>query len=114
NLSRNMGGDIGIAFVTTFAARRFSFHQNRLVTHLAATRPSVFARLHGMEQRFIAQGSSASTAARQALGALYGTVLRQAQSLAFLDAIWILAVVTGLMVPLIFLMKAPPKGSHAP
>ena len=33
NLARNMGGDIGIAFVTTMAARRTQFHQARLTDH---------------------------------------------------------------------------------
>src|SRR2546430_17072782 len=34
NLSRNMGGDIGIALVTTLIARRSQFHQARLGEHV--------------------------------------------------------------------------------
>ena len=113
NLARNMGGDIGIAFVTTLVARRASFHQNRLATHLTG-RHEVTDRLKGLAQALVAHGSSGPTATKQAFGAIYQRLLQQAQSLAFLDAIWILAVISGLMVPLIFLMKAPPKGHHAP
>ena len=45
NLSRNLGGDIGIAFVTTLIARRTVFHRERLLSHLEQTRPEVNDRL---------------------------------------------------------------------
>ena len=34
NLLRNIGGSVGVAFVTTILARRAQFHQARLVEHL--------------------------------------------------------------------------------
>jgi len=35
NLSRNIGGSVGISFVTTMLARRAQVHQSVLVTHLS-------------------------------------------------------------------------------
>ena len=42
NLLRNMGGAVGIAFVTTLLARRSQFHQARLVDHLTVFDPALF------------------------------------------------------------------------
>src|SRR6202046_5805895 len=39
NLFRNQGGSVGIAFVTTFLARRTQYHQAILVEHATATAP---------------------------------------------------------------------------
>jgi DHA2 family multidrug resistance protein len=109
NLSRNIGADIGIAFLTTFVARRAVLHQNRLATQLAETNPAVSERLNQVASALMARGASSVQAARQAMGALYRTLLEQSLSLAYLDAIWIFAFITAFMIPLIFLMKRPPK-----
>ena len=45
NLSRNMGGDIGIALVTTLLARRSQLHQARLVEHLYPENPAFIHRI---------------------------------------------------------------------
>ena len=47
NLSRNMGGDIGIAFVTTLIARRSQTHQANLSAHTTRVQPAV----HGEARR---------------------------------------------------------------
>jgi DHA2 family multidrug resistance protein len=114
NLSRNIGGDIGIAFITTFVARRAILHQNRLATHLSDVNPAVNDRLSLIGSSFLARGASSVDAARQAMGALYRTLVTESLSLAYLDAIWIFGVVAALMIPLIFIMKRPPRGVAAP
>ena len=114
NLSRNVGGDIGIALVTTLIVRRMQFHQNRLVSHLPETSPLVSDRLNGLTQRFIAAGAAPVQAAKLASASLYGAVLKQAATLSYLDAIWVFAVVCAAMAPLVFLMKRPPQGGKAP
>jgi DHA2 family multidrug resistance protein len=113
NLSRNVGGSIGIAFVTTLIARRSVLHQNRLVSHLAETNPGVADRLALIAHGIAAQGSSTFVASQRALGALIRIVWQQAQTLAYLDTIWIFAAAAACMVPLIFLMRRP-SGDAAP
>jgi DHA2 family multidrug resistance protein len=116
NLARNMGGDIGIAFVTTFVARRAVLHQNQIVTHLYTTNPGVSQRLSGIAKGLVSGGMEPFVATQRAMGGLFRTVFLQAQTLAFLDAIWFFGLVVACMVPLIFLMQRParraPAGAH--
>jgi MFS transporter, DHA2 family, multidrug resistance protein len=105
NLSRNMGGDIGIAAVTTLIARRSQFHQNVLISRTSNFDPSFSARVEGIARNFERAGASAVDAAHKALQVVYLQVQQQAATLAFLDAIKMLAVATGLMIPLLFLTQ---------
>jgi DHA2 family multidrug resistance protein len=109
NLSRNMGGDIGIAFVTTLIARRSQLHQARLAEAVTPGSESVLGRLSAIARALEHAGSSTADATRQASGAVYRELVRQAQTLAYLDAFYLLAWFSLAMVPLVFLTR-PVKG----
>ena len=113
NLARNIGGSVGISFVTTILARRAQFHQAVLVTHLTPQGPGYLSSLQGMAQTLASRGSNILDATQRAYGLLYGTVSRQAAILAYIDNFWLLAVVCLAVAPLVFLMKKPPKGAAA-
>ncbi|HVY41068.1 MAG TPA: DHA2 family efflux MFS transporter permease subunit [Polyangia bacterium] len=114
NLSRNMGGDIGIAFVTTLIARRQQFHQSILVARSSNYDTTFASRVAGMAATFERAGASTVEATKKAMALLYFQVQRQASTLAFLDALKALAIATGLMVPLLFLtQRARPGGAPA-
>jgi DHA2 family multidrug resistance protein len=113
NLLRNMGGSVGIAFVTTYLARRTQFHQARLVEHLSPFDPAYA----------LAKGKAAAALAAQGLpaagadGMIYGQLLRQARMLAFNDTFTITAVLLVSVLALVFLMQraeapARPGGAH--
>ena len=116
NLSRNMGGDIGIAFVTAMVARRSQMHQSILVQHETLYDPAFRDHFNGLKNAMIHAGAAAPLAERRAYGALYGDVLRQAATLSYMDAVWLLAIVCGAMVPLVMLTKrnrgGMPAGAH--
>ena len=103
NLSRNMGGDIGIAFVTTLIGIRAQAHQANLASHATAYDPAYEARLHAIAHSLEHVGSTSFEAARQATGAMYRQLVQQATQLAYLDAFATLAAATALMVPLVWL-----------
>jgi len=103
NLSRNMGGDIGIAFVTTLIGIRAQAHQANLASHATAYDPAYEARLHSIAHSLEHVGSTSFEAARQATGAMYRQLVQQATQLAYLDAFATLAAATALMVPLVWL-----------
>jgi len=84
NLFRNMGGDVGIAFVATAIQRRSQRHQSELTEHVLSG-GSLDARLHGISQLFQHHGIAAHTADKMALGTIYGQVIKQAQTLAYTD-----------------------------
>jgi MFS transporter, DHA2 family, multidrug resistance protein len=112
NLARNMGGDIGIAFVTTVIARRSQFHQARLVAHVVPS-GALTARLEGMARSLEALGVGAAQATRMAYGQLYGQVIRQAQTLAYLDVLFLLSVFTAIMVPAVLMTRRVKPGAAA-
>jgi DHA2 family multidrug resistance protein len=114
NLSRNMGGDIGIAFVTTLIARRSQVHQAQLAAHTTAFDAEYQARVAAIARAMEHAGSTSIDAARQATGAMYRQLLQQSTQLAYLDALWILGVGAALMVPILWLTKRPgPMGAPA-
>lgn len=114
NLSRNVGGDIGIALVITLIFRRAQFHQNRLVSHVTQTNVLFGERFRRMVGALESSGASPPQASRQAMRGLYGMVQQQAATLAYLDAIHVFALICLCMAPLVFLMKKPAKDGAAP
>ena len=108
NLSRNMGGDIGIAFVTTFIARRAQFHQANLSSHTTAYDPSFQAQLDGLARALEHAGSTSAEALKQATAMAYRQLVVQSTQLAYLDALFVLGVAAAVMVPLVWLTKRPP------
>ena len=113
NLSRNMGGDIGIALVTTLIARRTQFHHARLVEHIDPGNQTLIARLNGIAQALQHAGASSVQSLKQAYAAVYRQLMQQAQTLAYLDALFVLACFAGLMVPLVLMTRRAQGGPAA-
>jgi DHA2 family multidrug resistance protein len=114
NLSRNLGGDIGIAFVTTLIARRSQTHQARLSAGTTAYDAGYQAKVGAIARSLEHAGSTSMEAARRATGAMYRQLVQQATQLAYLDALWVLGLGTAMMVPVLWLTKRPgPMGAPA-
>jgi DHA2 family multidrug resistance protein len=111
NLARNIGGSVGISFVTTMLARRSQFHQSVLVAHASAFDPGFREAAHRAGQMLLQSGSIGGI--QQAYGQLYGAIIRQAWMMSYLDNFWLLGVAAALLIPLSFLMKRPPRGTVA-
>ena len=105
NLTRNIGGSLGIAIMTTFLARRAQFHQARLVENVTAGDLETRELLTGMRTWFFAHGYSALDAQKKAMAALYGLVQRHATMLAFVEAFWVMAVMFGALLPFLLLLR---------
>jgi DHA2 family multidrug resistance protein len=114
NLARNIGGSVGISFVTTMLARRAQVHQSNLTARLNSGNGQFQAAITNTTHLLIAHGSSPSEAARQAYGIIAFNLNRQATMLAYVDNFWILGVAVAAMIPFVFLMKkVKPGGSIA-
>jgi DHA2 family multidrug resistance protein len=113
NLLRNIGGSFGIATVETLLTRLEQVHTNVLGAHVNAYNQPTRSLLHGLAGRMTATGSDAATAGRQALGAVFGFVERQASMLSFVDVYRMLAIIFLVIVPLVLLMKRPAAGPKA-
>jgi len=112
NLSRNMGGDIGIALVTTLIARRSQFHQSRLVEHVVPS-GDLNGRLAAIAQHLQQLGVGAVDSTKMAYGQIYREVIRQAQTLAYIDVLVVLAIFTAIMVPAVLLTRRARPGAAA-
>src|SRR5271166_4551730 len=116
NLARNIGGSVGISFVTTGLARRAQVHQARLTEHLSAANPQFQSRLHGLAGVFSGSGpgSGGRSAQQHAYAMLQANVVRQSTMMAYIDNFWVLGVVIFCLIPFVFLIKkAKPAGEIA-
>ena len=113
NLSRNLGGSIGISMVTTFLARRAQVHQNYLVAHVSRFDLSTQRILSSTQAAMMHAGHSAFDASHMAYGRLYGMVSREASTLAYVDTIRGFGYAAALMVPCVFLLRRPKPGAAA-
>jgi DHA2 family multidrug resistance protein len=109
NLARNVGGSVGISFVTTGLSRRAQVHQVQLVGNLNAANPQFQARLHGLTGLFsgggAGPGSGPGTAIQHAYAMLQANVTRQATMLAYIDNFWVLGIAIACLIPCVFLIK---------
>ncbi|HWX25225.1 MAG TPA: DHA2 family efflux MFS transporter permease subunit, partial [Vicinamibacteria bacterium] len=107
NLMRNIGGSVGIAFVTTMLARHTQTLTSTMGSRVSLYDPATRRTLDAMRNGFIATGSDPQTALQRAQAALFGMVQQQAAMLAFVQVFRFLGIVFVLMLPLILIMKSP-------
>jgi DHA2 family multidrug resistance protein len=110
NLSRNMGGDIGIALVTTLLARRSQVHQATLVAHADPYSVAFDARVKGVSAALVRAGNGAADATHKALAVVYRQLFREAMTLAYIDVLYIMGIFTVSMLPLLLLLKKNTPG----
>ncbi|MCL2777869.1 MAG: DHA2 family efflux MFS transporter permease subunit [Polyangiaceae bacterium] len=110
NLTRQFGGSIGVALLTTILDNRQMFHRSVLVEHLSITDPAVQQRIATLTGGFVTKGFDLDTAKRMALAVLDGSVQLQAAVLGFNDTFWITAALIVLTLPFVALLGKPPKG----
>jgi DHA2 family multidrug resistance protein len=114
NLSRNLGGSIGIALLTTFLARRTQYHRSILVDHIAGGNHQYEATAAHMAQHMATMlGGSTRQAMQLAQAQIDMMVNRQAAMLSYIDDFMLLAILFAGVIPFIFLMKKPPS-VHGP
>ncbi len=109
-MMRQLGGSFGVASITTFMARRHELYRSNLVSKLDTNSPLVQDRVHGMQQGFIAKGSSPEVALKQAYMALEGMVYKQASVLSYMDVFLYLGILFLLCIPFILFVKEKKGG----
>jgi MFS transporter, DHA2 family, multidrug resistance protein len=113
NAARNTGGSIGISIVSNVLAHREQFHQSRLVEHVIPSSPQYQDTLQQVTKYFVAQGSSLIQAQQQAIAWIGQEVGTQATFLGFVDAFWVLMVISLLAVPLALTLRKVKLGGPA-
>ncbi len=110
NFMRNIGSSIGTSMVTTLIARRSQSHQVYLVAHSSLGKPAFSLAVRALAARLAGSGLDITTASRKAYGLIYGTLIGQATTLAYIDTYWVLAVGAGVMFLLSFALKRNEPG----
>ncbi|MHB8640995.1 MAG: EmrB/QacA family drug resistance transporter, partial [Candidatus Acidiferrales bacterium] len=110
NLARNIGGSMGISFVTTLLDRGAQTHQNILSGHITALSNNFQAQMHALAQRLIAAGSSPTQALQQAERMFYGVIQQQAMMLSFIDDFRVMGYICLAMIPVMFILKKAKPG----
>jgi DHA2 family multidrug resistance protein len=104
NLTRNLGGSIGIAFVTTMLARGAQAHQALMVGNLTPTDP-VFNQWLAAAHALLVRHGDPVRATSQAYSLVYSTLDHQAHLWAFVDNFRLFGLLALAGIPLIFLFK---------
>jgi DHA2 family multidrug resistance protein len=105
NLGRQMGGLIGIAFLSTFLDHHMALSRTVLISHLGLGNPVVTQALQGMEQGFSSRGMSPAQAGSAALAVLDRMVDGQAAAISFNEAFISLDLLFVFAVPCLLVIK---------
>jgi DHA2 family multidrug resistance protein len=103
NLTRNLGGAVGLAAISTMIDSRTDLHISRLHDSVTWGNATAVDTLNQLTQKFQGLGDAADMALKQ----LSMIVHRQAAVMAFGDVFWVLAVFYVALLSLIVLVKKP-------
>jgi DHA2 family multidrug resistance protein len=103
--ARNTGGSIGIAIVSNILTHRQQFHQSRLAEHVIPSSVQFQDTLNRTTNFFVAQGSSLTQARQQAIAWIGQQVQTQASYLGYVDAFWVLMLISLAAVPLALTLR---------
>jgi DHA2 family multidrug resistance protein len=105
--ARNIGGSLGVSFISTMLLRRAQTHQQFLSAHVYNGSPRYLAMQQGMAGALQSRGYSTADAAMHATARIYDMMLQQATVLAYVDTVHILVLMTACLIPIGYLMKKP-------
>jgi MFS transporter, DHA2 family, multidrug resistance protein len=105
NAARNTGSSIGVSIVSNVLTHRQQFHQSRLVESVLPSSVQYQDTLHQVTDYFVAQGGSLLQAHGQAIQWIGQQVQIQASFLAYMDAFWVLMLISLSAVPLALTLR---------
>ena len=107
NLTRNLGGAVGLAIINTILTQRSQEHYLRLSEHVQWGNPVAVEQLRNMAANFSAHGLDGPTIAIKQMA---GMVQQQAYILSFIDIFLLLTVLFGSLVVCAFAISKPQSG----
>jgi DHA2 family multidrug resistance protein len=105
NAARNTGGSIGVSIVSNVLTHREQFHQSRLVEQVIPSSTTYQDALQQITNYFTAHGSSLAQANDQAIQWIGQQVQSQASFLSYMDAFWVLMLISLSAVPLALALR---------
>jgi DHA2 family multidrug resistance protein len=105
NMSRNLGGTLGLALLGVLMDRRSHFHDDALREGILANSQLAQDQMASNTASYLAQTGDASTAQLQAFAQLANDIAQQAAVMAYNDAFYVLGLAMIACLPLIFILK---------
>jgi DHA2 family multidrug resistance protein len=115
NMTRNLGGAIGIAALETLLTKREQFHSNILSAAVSNLNESTRQRLAGLGHYFMALGADSAVARHEAIVAVGRIIRQQAFVMAYSDMFLLMGLaVIGSLIAVFFAKRtAAPAGGAA-
>ncbi len=108
NMTRDIGGAVGIACLSTGISRRSDFHVDHVSEHVSTYDAETNARLDQLTQHFFAYSGDLQLAQDQAVAALNSLVNRDATIMAYNDMFFAIGAIFAIgLIACIFLRRAP-------
>ncbi len=107
NLTRQLGGSMGVAFLTTYLSGRIVVNKAAISAHLLATDPRVHERLARTTGALMSRGIEEGHAHEMAIRSLAGTVAREGMIRSFNDAFYATAILIVVTLPVVFFLRRP-------
>jgi DHA2 family multidrug resistance protein len=114
NFMRNIGSSVGTSIVTTLLARRAQFHQQVLIGHIRDGNPRFQTAINNLSHNLAVAGLDQHGARLAGYARIYQNIQAQADAQAYIDTFMVLAVGSGIMFFLSFILKGndPSGGGH--
>ena len=110
NMTRNLGGAVGIAMLQTFLTKREQFHSNILTNAVSSLVGATRARIADLTRYFISHGvSDPAVATAKAIAAIGARVHREAFVMAFSDTFLLLGITLCIALIAALFLKRPPQ-----
>ncbi|MFD1328055.1 DHA2 family efflux MFS transporter permease subunit [Mycoplana ramosa] len=104
NLTRNLGGAVGLAVINSMLTTRQDVHYMRLREHIDWGNPAALEQLKNMAANYSAHGLDGATAA---IKQMVGLVQRQAMIMSFSDVFLFLTVLFAAMLACVVMIRKP-------
>jgi MFS transporter, DHA2 family, multidrug resistance protein len=110
NVSRNLGGSIGVSIAGTVLAQHTQVHQAYLTNNLVPSSTAFQLALQHATTTLTDKGVPSAQASTQAYGLIAQTVNQQATLLAYNDVFLGYALMAAILVPVAFFLLRPEQG----
>jgi DHA2 family multidrug resistance protein len=114
NLTRTIGGSVGVALMATVLSQRQAFHFDRLIENVSIYNPATQQFLNQVQAGMVAKGLDTNAAQQAAIVMLNRNLHAQASILSFEDIYKIVAWMFFLCLPLVFFLGKGNPGKKSP
>ncbi len=114
SLTRQLGGSIGIAAITTLVAKQQFVHRSQLIYDISDLNPAYPERLSGNSAYFGTFSGDPVGVHNQALALIDRAVDTQAALLSYRDVFYFVGLIFVLTLPMILLLGKAPKSGPSP